>query len=117
MSKFTIAFVALNKDGVYFLPGGGPARMHDSVVVNDPSTLTMKELQQLIVDWGVERWSSDVTAKFITPMEDTDWTRTVEDWANNPTAFQVTEQVDDENKLFQKRRGACGKLAINFLVG
>jgi len=113
---FDFSFLALDPEGTHFLPGGGFVRMHDQIDIVD-QTITMTELRAKIAQWGRNRWHTNVVCKFITPLEESDWSRTVEDWVNNPTSFQIKEQVDSENKLFQSRRGAIGKVAVNFLVG
>ena len=118
-NKFAIAFLALDNTGTCFMPGGGPVRIHEYIdLVKDPSTMSMLDLQELIKEWGQERWHTlDTNVNFVTPMEPTDWSRTVRDWSNHPTQFQIDQLVDRENKLFQSERESYGKLAVNFLIG
>ena len=109
---FSVTYRRLNLEGTHWLPGGGRARMDDPIVLpRPPSEVTIGEFKQIVM----EKYSAQ-HAKFITPLEEGDESRTLKDWVENPTKFQFENNVVSENQLFRDHRGVYGKIAIDLYI-
>ena len=97
------------------MPGGFPNKMHAPLTLpRDASKITIAELKQLVLEWGQKNAGPVTRVVVITPLEDGDDDRTLENWVKQPTQFQIKNHVKAENDLFSVHRGAYGKWAIDF---
>lgn len=91
------------------MPGGGPCRVKGYMdLPKSPSEITIRELKNLVLDWAQHNTGNAKRIEIITPLEENDDDRTLENWVESPTEFQKENLVVSENTKFQKYYGVYG---------
>lgn len=108
-ATFALAFLRIG------MPGGGPCRIHNTFELpKDPSKITIFELKQLVLDWARKNCGPVIRVEIVTPLEAGDDDRTLENWVEVPTLYQMENSVKSENDFWRTDRGTYGKWAVNF---
>lgn len=105
---FYLSYVRINYNTEEFLIG--PDRISEPfVLIQHPSKITIGQLKEMI-----RREHNASYLKVITPLEEHDDTRNLENWVQYPTRFQIENGIDAENKSYQNKYDAYGGWTINF---
>lgn len=104
---FAIAYLKINQ------PNGGPARMHNNISL-DSINITIAELKKIILEWAINNTGHVTRMEILTPLDENDDERSLQNWVEEPTQFQISNHIDSENKLFQQDRNAYGKWCVDF---
>jgi hypothetical protein len=89
-------------------------RKYAILQLNQPaSDIKISDLKKIIYDWGCQNLSSN-RMTVMTPLQDGDEDRSLEDWAMNPTVYQIETGIYDENQKYYSYCGCHGIWIINF---